>query len=58
MAYLVSACWVQEAVGDDPCVLYVRGLEAHVNRDKLAAMFQVGALASLHLKKLSVARGI
>ena len=31
----------QEAVGDDPCTLYVRGLEADVDRDRLEAMFQV-----------------
>lgn len=32
---------VQEALGHDPCTLYVRGLEANVDRDRLAAMFQV-----------------
>ncbi|CAL5228112.1 g11188 [Coccomyxa viridis] len=29
----------QEAVGNDPCTLYVRGLEANVDRDRLEAMF-------------------
>ena len=37
----------QEAVGDDPCTLYVRGLEADVDRGRLEAMFQV--LATLQL---------
>ena len=35
----------QEAVGDDPCTLYVRGLEADVDRDRLEAMFQVPAVS-------------
>lgn len=38
----------QEAVGDDPCTLYVRGLEADVDRDTLAAMFQVWSTCALH----------
>ena len=38
---------VQEAVGDDPCTLYVRGLEADVDRDTLAAMFQVCSTCAL-----------
>ena len=43
----------QEAVGDDPCTLYVRGLQADVDRDRLEAMFQV--LAIFHFLLLSVA---
>ena len=38
---------VQEAAGDDPCTLYVRGLEADVDRDTLAAMFQVWSTCAL-----------
>ena len=38
----ICSTGVQEAVGDDPCTLYVRGLEADVDRDTLATMFQVG----------------
>lgn len=38
---------VQEAVGDDPCTLYVRGLEADVDRDTLATMFQVWSTCAL-----------
>ncbi len=38
---------VQEAVGNDPCTLYVRGLEANVDRDRLEAMFLVQQPPSL-----------
>ena len=37
----------QEAVGDDPCTLYVRGLEADVDQDRLEAIFQVLPISKL-----------
>ena len=45
---------VQEAVGDDPCTLYVRGLEADVDRDMLAAMFQVWSTCALQSSVFSI----
>ena len=39
---------MQEDVGNDPCTLYVRGLEANVDHDRLEAMFLVLHSAPSH----------